>query len=126
MSLNWNFKEDFYGVMITRYQFKDETIVNQYNLYDGNALMIACFETNNTYQLYNFFADKNHMKNCLGLTKGYDNIYEDKEIKLVLKPNSKSAKTIAEGFIKAKFKERLTIIFTEEVEPIDSTTPFNI
>lgn len=126
MSLNWNFKKDFYGVMITRYQTKDETIVNQYNLYDGNALMIACFETNKKYQVRDFFTNKDHMKNCLGLTKGFENIHEDREIKLVLKPNSKSAKTIAESFIKAKFKKRLTIIFTEEVEPIDSTTPFDI
>lgn len=126
MSLNWNFKNDFYGIMITRYQFKDETIVNQFNLYDGNALMIACFETENTYQVSNFFADKDHMKNCLGLTKGYDNMYENYEIQLILKPKSKSAKTIAEGFIKAKFKKKLTIIFTEEVEATDSTTPFNI
>ena len=29
------------------------------------------------YSLYSFFADEKHAKNCLGLTKGHTNIFED-------------------------------------------------
>lgn len=52
------------------------------NLYEGNALMIMISEWTNDdgvdqYQVSGFFADKEHAKNCLGLSKGHENIYED-------------------------------------------------
>lgn len=49
------------------------------NLYVWNAflIMINEYEENgeNMYSLYSFLADKRHMENCLGISKGYDNIY---------------------------------------------------
>lgn len=52
------------------------------NLYEGNALMIMISEWTNEegteqYQLSGFFCDKEHAKNCFGLSKGHDNIYDD-------------------------------------------------
>ena len=42
------------------------------NLYQGNAYLIFLNEWEedgkNLYSLYSFWADKQHMKNCLGLT----------------------------------------------------------
>lgn len=44
------------------------------NLYKGNGLVIAIQEfEDNTYSMVWFWADKDHMKNMLGLKKGYDN-----------------------------------------------------
>lgn len=55
------------------------------NLYEGNAylIMLAEWEEDgkNMYNMYSFWADKAHMKNCLGLNKkeGYtDNMYARK------------------------------------------------
>ena len=44
------------------------------NLYQGNAFLIFIYEYKNEegeamYMMYNFWADKQHMKNCLGLNK---------------------------------------------------------
>ena len=46
------------------------------NLYRGNAFMIAIWESDkdDTQQLAWVFVNKDHAKNCLGLTKGYDKI----------------------------------------------------
>lgn len=56
------------------------------NLYRGNAFIIATNEfEDDTYNLAWFAVDETHMKNMLGLTKGYDNIFKDwgiTEIKL--------------------------------------------
>lgn len=47
------------------------------NLYQGNGYLIFINEDfpDNKYQVMTFWADEQHAKNCLGLTKGYDNIY---------------------------------------------------
>ena len=52
------------------------------NLYEGNALMILISEWTNDegteqYTVWSFFGDKEHAKNCLGLSKGHENIYAD-------------------------------------------------
>lgn len=51
------------------------------NLYEGNALMIMISEWTeegeDKYQVCGFFGDKEHAKNCLGLSKGHENIYAD-------------------------------------------------
>jgi hypothetical protein len=49
------------------------------SLYTGNCYLIFLheFEDNGEqlYNLHSFWADKKHMENCLGLTKGHDNMY---------------------------------------------------
>lgn len=51
------------------------------NLYEGNALMIMVSEWteegSEKDKVWSFFADKEHAKNCLGLSKGHENIYAD-------------------------------------------------
>lgn len=64
MALHWNWEECM-GTCTDKNG-------NRVKLYRGNAFMIAIHEDDetNTYQLVWFFADRNHMKNCLGLNKG--------------------------------------------------------
>jgi len=48
---------------------------SRFNLYEGNAFMIMLWENDEKYELITFWADEQHAKNCLGLSKGYDNVY---------------------------------------------------
>lgn len=79
MALNWSFKEKA-GTVTQRYGDK---MVTQ-NFYVGNALMIVPYEyEENGEAYYNmswFFCDKDHAKNCLGLTKGRDGMFDSDEI----------------------------------------------
>ena len=79
MALRWDFKHKAGTVT----QEKTGTR----NWYEGNGLMIVLNEWTEEgkefYSMYWFFADKEHMKNCLGLNKkqGYsDNMFEDDPI----------------------------------------------
>lgn len=73
MALQWNW-DDKMGKCTT------QNGINL-NLYRGNAFMIAIHEFEQDgkelYSLAWFFADKDHCKNCLGLTKGYTGIEFD-------------------------------------------------
>ncbi len=107
MSLNWNFKTDKIGTW-------EETGYNgnkiTFNLYSGNALLIALYETDDTYSLQNFYCDKDHMKNCLGLTKGYENIHKDViDLILTLRADYRYTKDIVSAFAKADFNNEITI-----------------
>ena len=77
MALQWNFK-DKCGEAVLVQNNEDKTREFTLNLYVGNAylIMLSEYEENgeNMYSLYSFWADKKHMENCLGLSKGYDNI----------------------------------------------------
>ncbi len=84
-----------------------------FNIYSGGncpAVIIYVFEVDGQekYQIQNFFADKSHLRNCLGLNKGYDNIFIDQEIELIL-DSSKDSKLLASEFIKAKFNNPIKI-----------------
>ena len=69
MSLNWNFKTDKLGWLnspdITEERQENRNL--HVRIYDGNALMIACWEDDETnkYWMYSFFADEQHAKNCI-------------------------------------------------------------
>ena len=71
MALHWNWNEKVGEAVISQtFNGKTESFVR--NLYQGNALLIFMNEwTDNDgvdkYSLYSFWADKQHMKNCLGL-----------------------------------------------------------
>lgn len=69
MSLNWNFNKPA-GYIQTP---EGRTVT----LYTGNAQLIMLDEYPDQYNLVSFWADAQHMKNCLGLAKGYNNIYTD-------------------------------------------------
>lgn len=63
MALRWDFKTDKLGwIDIPESETETKATVN---LYDGNALMIAVYETEKHYYMHSFFADEEHAKNCL-------------------------------------------------------------
>ena len=50
------------------------------SLYEGNALLITLYEYKNEdgeemYNMHDFWIDKEHAKNVLGLNKGHKNLY---------------------------------------------------
>lgn len=104
MSLRWDFNDKIGSCKMDNY-LGEETEVN---IYKGNAFMIACEEwTEDGKGFYNlawFFVDKEHCKNCLGLTKGYDKIdYKWKSFKL------NTAYKETEQFIQMLAKAKLPI-----------------
>lgn len=72
MALTWQWK-DKCGEAIVQQTWNNETKDFTVNLYEGNAYLIFINEWEekgeNLYSLYTFFADKEHMRNCLGLNK---------------------------------------------------------
>ena len=114
MSLNWSFKEKV-GEAVIRQGDKNFKL----NLYQGNAFLIFLSEWEEDgkekYQLYLFFADKVHAKNCLGLVKGYDSIFDDgnKIVKIRLNKKKYSyTKDLVDMLIKA-FDEIQIEIYSE-------------
>lgn len=75
MAIRWDFNEP--GGTVT---FENGDV---YPWYEGNALMICNRENfddegiRTGYSLNFFFANKEHAKNCLGLSKGYDSCFID-------------------------------------------------
>ncbi len=81
MSLNWSWSEKC-GEAVFEQRDKEFTV----NLYQGNAYLIFIYEykedDKDMYNLWTFWADKTHAKRCLGLEKGYENLYDDERDKL--------------------------------------------
>ena len=76
MALRWQWNEK--GGEVT---FKNGDV---YPWYEGNGLMIVLNEwqeNEETYwSMFWFFADKEHAKNMLGLSKGHENCFSDNPI----------------------------------------------
>ena len=76
MAIRWDFNHK--GGTVT--QEKGGT----HNWYEGNALMIVLNEwkekDSEYYSMYWFLADKEHAKNCFGLSKEHENIFSDDPI----------------------------------------------
>lgn len=74
MALQWSFKEKAGTVTEKR---GDQVVTN--NFYEGNALMIVTQEYERDgeqfYDMQWFFVGTDHAKNCLGLSKGHDNMF---------------------------------------------------
>ena len=123
MALHWDWKERCGEVTLSQKQedgtWKDFPL----RLYTGNCCLIMLSEDDekDTYALAGFFADVQHMKNCLGLNKkdGYgDNIYNTEIQRITkLRLNKSKArywKDIITAFSKAF--DNLTIELFTEVE----------
>lgn len=110
MALTWDWKDKM-GEVIDKNGTKA-------NLYQGNALIIAIYEhQDNTYDLAWFFIDEAHMKNMLGLTKGYNNCMEKSGIKkLKLDTRYKSIPKIVSAFAKAKMKIEIKLYVGKETK----------
>lgn len=78
--LNWNWNERVGTLEVEEYR-KDHTDKNTYYLYQGNALLIVMAEWEEDgaerYTVRDFWTDKEHMKLCLGLVKGHNNIHDN-------------------------------------------------
>ena len=77
MALQWDFREQSGTVTMSNYG-KPVTL----NWYEGNAMMIVLNEWKEDngeekYSLSWFFCDEYHAKNCLGLSKGHENMFDD-------------------------------------------------
>lgn len=98
------------------------------NLYNGNACLIMVYEYTDEndgkekYQLTGFFADKTHMKRCLGIDKRYKqtlgkNMYEDSWNRLTKirlnKAKCRDVKDIVMAFYEA-FNDITIELYTEE------------
>lgn len=107
MSLNWQWSEKVGSV---EYDFPDSKVPESErpvcNLYSGNALLIAVWEyPNGTYNMDWFWVDKDHMKNMLGLNKGYENCMNDIGIKSIkLDTNYRQTPAIVQALVKSKTK----------------------
>lgn len=68
MALYWDWKQKCGEAIFTDMRDGNKIKVE---LYEGNAFLIFIYidEVDNTYSLYSFFADAEHAKNLLGLSK---------------------------------------------------------
>ena len=57
------------------------------SVYQGNALMIILYENEDTWQMYHFFADKSHFKNCQK-DKAWNYSEDWRELRLWKKPTA--------------------------------------
>lgn len=80
--------------------FRKRIVDNVCGMGRGRARVILCAR---------LLCDKDHMKNCLGLTKGHDNIYSSLSLTVELKSSYRHAKEIATALLKAKFDNDITI-----------------
>lgn len=121
MALHWNFNDKI-GEATIRSMMGDGSLKdNTVYLYQGNAFLIMLNEWEEDderyWSMYSFFADVDHMKNCLGLSKGTDNIFDRgdyiqlKEIKINKKRYSYT-KQLVQALIKA-FDQISIVIYSE-------------
>lgn len=114
MSLNWSFKEKVGEAVIRQGEKK-----YRLNLYQGNAFLIFLSEWEEDgvgkYQLWSFFADKEHAKNCLGLKKGHDSIFDEGNELIKVRLNKKKYSYVNEfvGMLVKAFDEIQIEIYSE-------------
>ena len=79
-----------------------------YPCYYSNALFCWVERDEDVAMLRGFFADEDHMKKCLGLVKGYNNLYTD-VISLYINKHYKPWAKIANAFLKANDSISVTV-----------------
>ena len=75
MALQWHWDKKVGEAVFDDLYLSDPTKELTVNLYEGNAFLIFVHEYKDIYNVFSYFGDKEHMNMCLGLTKGYDNIF---------------------------------------------------
>lgn len=122
MALTWEWNKKVGEAVFDAESVLDPKKEIKVNLYEGNAYLIFIYEyvdkdtKENMYTLAGFFADKAHMNNCLGLTKGHENIYaRNGRLKRISfnKAKSKNYKEIISALVKA-FDDIEIKIYTKE------------
>lgn len=110
MAVNWSWKNKM-GTMTFSHRDGEKYKVT---LYQGNCLGVMIYhytgEDKHNYSFDGCWLDLAHLKRCLGLAKGHDNIYNN-IVKIRLNVYYKECLKIAELFAKANIK---TILYYEE------------
>ena len=107
MAVTWQWKDKMGEITCNR------NGVGKYKLsvYTGNCIAVFVYHYKEKgekyYTCHGFFGDKAHMKRCLGLEKGCDNIYKDEWQKIKLNTHFKNSIVLAEAFAKAGYKVEL-------------------
>ena len=103
MALTWEWSE-LSGTITENNYGKDVT----FNFYEGNAMMIVLNEFKDEdgtdrYNLHWFFCDEAHAKNCLGLAKGKESMFEPGQVKklVIYRDNCHQWEKIVKVFTKA-------------------------
>ena len=123
MALEWHWNEKVGEAVFDQCSLTDPTKEKIVNLYEGNAFLILVYEHKNAidedvYTLAGFFANEIHMNRCLGLEKGYDNIYASNgRLKRISfnKAKSRNYKQIIPALVEA-FDDIEIKIYTKEDE----------
>lgn len=99
MALQWDWDEKI-GEVTVEETFNGETRQITEKLYEGNAFLIFINEWEENekrmYSLCNFFLDKIHAKNCLGLVAGKRNIFTGYMTITKLRINKKKSRNFKE------------------------------
>ncbi len=117
MALQWDFNEKA-GTVTVRYDGQEAT----HNFYEGNALMIVTHEfMENGEERYNmlwFFLGMDHAKNCLGLSKGHDNMFGNDGIThlTIYRDHCRNWKNLVDLFVKAFPKIAIELLDAEPKE----------
>ena len=123
MALHWNWSEKCGEATLVQPPLRDgdDDRVFTLNLYNGNALLIMIDESENTWSMYSFWADKSHMKNCLGLDKKTDpesyNMYEQPDNRITkVRLNKKKCRYLSDivGALTKAFDNITIELYTEE------------
>ena len=126
MGLNWQWKNKIGEITYHQHIDRKDGTADDYDtvieLYEGNAWLIGLYWTEQDgekyYNLWNFFADKEHMLRCLGLRKGYEECfmpYGAEHMQVRLNQKSRYRKQIGQALLKAY--DNITVEFyTEEEE----------
>lgn len=105
--LTWTWSKK-HGEMDIMWNDKKYTV----NLYESNALLCAISEWKEDgekmYNMYTFWCDKDHAKNCLGLTKGHNNLMTS-VVEVRLNAASDYSKPIGDLFLTAMKKQKWDI-----------------
>ena len=117
MALRWDFTEKA-GTVTEKCNGKEAT----HNFYVGNAFMIVTHEFEEEgeerYTMLWFFIGEDHAKNCLGLSKGHDNMFGNDGITrlTIYRDNCPNWKKIIDLFVKAFPKIAIELLDTEAKE----------
>ena len=122
MALHWDWKEKIGEITLEQKSESGGWKQFPLSLYEGNAFLIMLSENDedNTFQMFGFFADKAHAKNCLGLNKkgGYtENMYDRAYSRFTrLRLNKKKSRNAADlAALFAQAFNNITIeIYSEE------------
>ncbi len=115
--VNWSWKEKMGVMYIKQTNTEVGDVKFKINIYQANCLGALIYDYKNEetkkdmYRFWGFWNDLEHLKNCLGLTKDYSNIYIDNGFqsvpKIKLNIYYKNCLKIAECFAKAGIKVEL-------------------